>query len=227
MKHLLTIFALYSMIIFGSCGRKWKEPSPVGYSSIIKSNQAGSLINVTSGQLMLEEFDVEGNRSQGQNFIQLEKKFETGWPLALAISGSATGVSFDIPQGTYSEIRIRLRIKEFSSSTSATLFGTYINLVGDTLPVIFEFRDNETIEMRAKTISGSNEIVLVADNNSSATIIIDPHYWFSTITQTMLESADTTLINSIPGIMITESDNSDIYDLIIDRIKNGNDVVFN
>lgn len=177
--------------------------------------------------MVLEELDFDGTRKQGQNDISLVKKFETGFNIPFNQNASGTGITFNIPQGTYTEIRISLRVKDFNNAPSIILNGYYVNTIGNTLPVYFEYENNEHIEIAAKTSSGNTEIVLIEDKPSNAAIILNPHYWFGPVTQNMLETADTTIINSVPNIIITKDDNEDIYDLIINRIRDGNEVIFN
>jgi hypothetical protein len=227
LKKTVPFCFLGILVLFSSCGKKWKKPTDVAYLFQMNSNVSSSYVRINSGTIVLEELDFDGTRKQGENEISFDKKFENGQTITFTSSPSNSGISFDIPQGTYTEIRIRLKIKDFNSNNSLTLSGYYINTVNDTLPVLFDFAKSETIEIKAASANGSPEIVLMEDKPSGATVVLHPHYWFSTVTQNMLENADTTIINGIPSILVNENDNEDIYDLIIGRIRDGSEVLFN
>ena len=65
------------------------------------------------------------------------------------------------------------------------------------------------------------------DKPSSTSIIFNPKYWFDVVPQGMLESATIVIESSVQTMIINDSSNLDIYELVIDRLKDGNQVFFN
>lgn len=222
----LVIAAVTASSLFTSCGNKWKEPALVTYN--MKLAEDNNTIRFTSASVRLKKVEFIGERKQGQNNINFEKEFE---PLAVADITEAQlygpSLSLNIPQGTYSKIQMNVFIdgKE-SVDPSLVLRGYHIKL-SDTIPVIFKFYSGETLEMHARTNDGGKEIILSEDMPASASIRFNPSYWFETISSSMLDHAALSFYEGDSAIVFSQTENIDMYKLVIDRLKNGSEVVFN
>lgn len=223
----LPAFLFLSLSLFViSCEKKWKKPSDVSFGFMLNSNSGSGLVKFSSGYFLLSEIDFDGQRKQGSSNVNFTKEYDPNEQVSLNISALSPGIVFDIPQGTYTSINVDAKIEEQSNNApNLVLYGTYINTINDTLAVRFEFSSGDNFEMTASNSSGTNEILLMEDRSSTASIIFNPKYWFDIVPQSMFESADVVIENGIPTIIISENENEDIYQLVADRVEDGNQII--
>lgn len=226
MKKLTFILLSIAIFCFFSCGKKWKKPTETSFKFQLNSNSNSGLVKFTSGFLTLNKISFNGDRKQGQNHIELDQSFSSNLQVNLSQSITSSGIKFDIPQGTYSKMEIKMETDGDQTGASLLILGYYVNTINDTIALRFEFPADDAIQIQAKNSSGGNEIVLVEDCPVFPNVILNPNYWFSTVTQSELDSATQNIILGVPTIVINDSDNSDIYELVVDRLKDGNEIVF-
>lgn len=209
----------------GSCNRKWKKTAPAGFSIQLEKSSAGNnFLSFQSGTIYLDKFGIEGDRKQGDNVL-FEDEFESSSQINVSTSVITPALSYDIPQGTYTELRMDIRIRENNGGNSIILNGMYDN--GSVLtPVLFEFSDKVDIRVFASS-SGGSEITLMEDEQTTATITFGIISWFGTVTTNMLDNASLTDIGGVMTIVINESENNNIYDVVVNRIGLSETVIFN
>lgn len=201
--------------LFPSCGKKWKEPVTTLFSFRLEEVPENSQLLFYQSSLTLEKLEIEGNRKQGEEHIFLERTTAAGLYYFSLTSESST-ISMDIPQGTYSEIKTRVFLNS-DSDGSIQLNGAYINTLGDTTPIIFTYDPETVLELRASA-SGQSSINLVEDNIYHGRIFFNVAYLFDAVPNQDLEDAYLTMVNNIPTIEIDEDNNSDIYDILSQRM---------
>ncbi len=226
MKHLTLLVLTIALFSIFSCGKKWKKPTETSFKFQLNSNSNSGLVKFTSGFLTLNKISFSGDRKQGQNQIDLDQTFSNNLQVNLAQSAINSGIRFDIPQGTYNKMEIKMETDGDQTGASLLILGYYINTINDTIALQFEFPADDAIQIQAKNSSGGDQIVLVENRPVYPTVILNPNYWFATVPQSILESASQTLVNSVPTILINDNDNSDIYNLIVNRLESGNEIVF-
>ncbi len=215
-------------IFMVSCERKWKKPADVSFGFQLNSNSADGLVKFTSGYFLLDKIDFNGDRKQGSNNVSFSKDYDPNAQIYLNSTALSGGLTFDIPQGTYTRIDLKVSMEEQpGNAPSLVVYGTYINTINDTIAVRFEFISGETFELQGQSTSGGAEIFLMEDKPSSTSIIFNPKYWFDVVPQSMLESATIVIESSVQTMIINDSSNSDIYELVIDRLSDGNQLMFN
>ncbi|MEW6468339.1 MAG: hypothetical protein AB1458_05405 [Bacteroidota bacterium] len=221
-------FLLALSFLIASCEKKWKKPTDVSFGFQLNSNSGSGLIKFTSGYILLDRIDFDGERKQGSNNVDFSKDYDPNVQIDLSTINLSSGIAFDIPQGTYTRIDLNVRTEEQQNSMpNLVIYGTYINTINDTLAVQFEFNSGESFEITAQSSSGGNEIVLIEDQPSTTKIVFNPKYWFDVVPQSMLDSANITIVNGVQTIIVSENDNQDIYQLAADRIRDGNQVIIN
>lgn len=204
-----------------------KQPTDVSFSVDINRNASnnGNLI-FESGYILLSSFDVEGERQEGDP-IAFSRSFSNG----LLVNFDATGVigdlNFDIPQGVYTELRVRFATFDDNGDATITVNGSFTNSQGTDVPIRFEFMSSETFEISGEDDVNSGVVVLDADMPSSAIIRLDPIYWFDILTTNQLENANLVDVNGVQTILINESNNDNLYDLLADRVDESTEAVFN
>lgn len=176
---------------------------------------------------MLNKISFKGERKQGTQEISLYQQFSGNKPINFSDKAVGVGINFDIPQGTYSQIEITLETGTDIKGNSLQINGTYKDSLNNTLAVQFIFSAANITTMMATNTSGGNGIVLIADQPATATISINPAYWFASLSKSTMENAEHEKVGGVETIQISNDENEDIYNLIVSRIKDGNGVVFN
>lgn len=208
------LLLMLTVLSITACQRKWKKTAPATFGVEVHKVQNSPSVTITNGLIVLDKFEFEGKRKQGNDVFFSN---ETAGLSRVDIGTSAflPPLNYDIPQGTYTEIRCRLRFKSDDSSIpSVRIEGTFLNSLNQPIPFIFETEDHIPVEI---TLSGIEQLFL-EDETIMPVIHINANQWFSAITNNQFETADTVLLNNVPTILINEDDNSDLYELVISRI---------
>ncbi len=222
-KGLVLIMA--SLLIFTGCGRKWKKTSETLFTlEVLPMTPYIDYLSITGGTLKLEKFVFDGTRKQGSAVY-----FEDNFPDNQAIIDMATGTTtpplyYDLPQGTYDNMRIGLHFDKEDSNNSLRLNGVYTNKeAGTKHNFILQIEDKLVSEITAQNLNGDNSIVIIAEEMTNAKIQLDVKEWFALVPSSMLTNA---FSGSKASIVISKTQNSDIYALIAGRIGIGDRVVF-
>lgn len=221
-KVSLTLILL-AAILGSSCKKnQWKEPTSVGFSFSLSPKQGGpGTFNFEEGHIQLQRFWVEGKREQAED-IFFERTYTVDNALQLPFNTflPSEELSFDIPQGTYTSLKIGY---ETISSTDKCIRaeGLYEYNNPNKDPIWVEFlADNEDIyEIILEDNSGSNTINLIADQAVHIDIILDPKHWFKNVTGNAMSSAAVSNGNNGQDkIQISKNQNDNIYNVVISRV---------
>jgi len=181
------------------------------------------------GFILMENFEFEGIREIGNN-IAFTNKFQDGFYIDLALSTNLEMFSYDIPQGVYQKILLRLTL--FSKSTDIIekprieITGKYI-INGTSTPIKIQCNFDEILEMNVKNnLRTTNTLTISSENRSTITVSINPYYWFQVITDDHLSQIELTNISGTDYILINEQKNQKIFSLIILRIKESTTALF-
>lgn len=90
---------------------------------------------------------------------------------------------------------------------------------GSTKHIIFVVNDPLTFQLFGKNRNGESEITLDGEITNSGNLQINPSYWFSVITPSMLNNAFIGLIDDEEYIFLSKHINSQIYGAIYNRIE--------
>jgi len=229
-KYISYILFLFILCGLFSCGKKWKETTQASFVFEINDDSNG-YIQFDEGYIILHNFDFSGNREQGKKEVDFERNFGNQTNLAkVSLTGTSNTsypIEFDIPQGTYTSIDIQIEISMQQGNEQAVLLtGIYTKDNGSDIPLQFEFNQGISFTIKAQNQNGSGDIVLVEDKPAEATVILDPIYWFGTVSKNMLENASLKNIQGTPTLVVSHTHNSNIYDMVVGRIGSGNKVVF-
>ena len=221
---MLPIFIILTVV---SCNKsEWKKPTEVAF--LVDVNKDASLdgkLFFTEGQIVLRNITFDGKRIQADD-VYFEADFDKGLKVALSSTTANSDLVFDIPQGTYSSVRIDFEAEQ-SDNELIVIKGFYTNSNDVERPVILEIEEIEFYDKIAKTAQGDVEIDLVAGNPKKGTILLDPVFWFGTFSLNQLDNAETTLVNGVETILINEEKNESLHNIIEDRIGANEKVTFN
>ncbi len=212
-----------------SCGKKWKETTEVNFIFEI-NDESNGYIQFDEGYIILQDLGFSGDREQGKKDVDFEQNYYNQGEVAkVSLAGTSNNsypVEFDIPQGTYTSINIQIEtFIQQGDEYAILLTGTFINDTNN-IPLRFEFNQEISFTIRAETQNGNGDIVFVEDKPAEATVILDPIYWFGTVSKNMLENASIKNIQGTPTLVINHAYNSNIYDMVVGRITDGNKVIF-
>ncbi len=174
-------------------------------------------LNFTDGQIVVRSITFDGIRIKGDD-VYFEEEFEQGLTTLFSANSSNSQLKFELPQGSYSSIRIDFEAEE-SALEKIKLNGQFKNSAGDLIPLILEVERIEFYDKIAKDPQGNLNIDLVAGDPSTAIIQLNPVFWFSSISQNQLENAELISLNGVATIVINPSVNEHLYDLIQDKVN--------
>lgn len=218
-RYTILLMAILLALPISSCRKnKWKKPTDVKTIMDINrlSSSSGNL-RFTGGYIRLASFSIQGQREQGDD-IYFNQEWSNGAVINFDNSAFQSQLDYDIPQGSYTLFELDFETFDDNGDISILVEGIYTNQSGADIPLRFEFLDAETFEVFAESNDGGPAIILDKDVVSTLAIELDPVYWFQLVSISMLENADLTNISGVPTIVISDSENSDIFDIIADRV---------
>jgi len=228
---ILTAIVFTVLFTCPSCKKKkerekWKLPTDVSFKmDINRTVTSGGNLAFTGGAIILGSFTFDGNRTQADDVFFVNNY--SGLSISFDPNNSVAELDFDIPQGTYSKISVSFQTFGNAGDDHIVITGTYKNSVTDSIyPLRFEFEAMEFYTVISKDASGNSEIILDESVASTATITLDPVFWFQTISTSSLDNATLVNISGVPTILITDAKNEDIFDLVVDRVDDATEVVF-
>ncbi|MEB2781272.1 hypothetical protein U3A58_12790 [Algoriphagus sp. C2-6-M1] len=173
-----------------------------------RQTSSGSFV-FTDGFITLTamEFEAESKNDLESVEFEFEQRvvidFATGVP-----TPDIRGIA--IPAGTYEEVSIEVELFDETDDPSVVLNGTYTAPDGTDHPLRFEFNSGETFEVERE-----GTIVFTQNQSAIAEITFDPSVWFAGVTDELM--ADAT--KNLDGIIvISESRNSEIFDIVADGL---------
>lgn len=211
---------LFSILIITGCEKEERASSglsiqtTMGRGSVtVNSAMAASLV-FNSGYVVVREVVFDGDRQGSESVSITEEKIST---IDLVTGIASPPFVMDIPAGTYTSVNLGIEIQDESSRPSIVAEGVYTNAAGVTTPVRFEFNSGEVFE--ANSVA---PVTLTQDTPATAKINFDPHAWFSTITRAQMDNA----VRRNGVIVISESVNQSIFDIVADRLDNATQAIF-
>ena len=167
-----------------------------------------------SGYVVVREVVFDANKNNGSNISITEEKVTT---IDLITGTANPAFKMDIPAGTYTSVNLGIEIQDETSRPSVVAEGLYTNASGVTTPIRFEFNSGEVFE--ANSVA---PVTLTENTAATAKITFDPHVWFSTVTRAQMDNATRT--NGV--IIVSETRNTGIFNIVADRLDNATQAVF-
>lgn len=218
-----------SLILLGlvSCNKqKLKKPTDVSFQmDINKAPTIDGQLTFIGGHFIMHTLEFSGTREKGDP-VSFSKVYSGGLTIPFDLSSNLTDLQFDIPQGAYNKVDLAFDTYEEGTVPCILVEGTYTYSGGGSIPMRFEFDDSEEFEIEAEE-DGGGLIILDTDVLSQAKILLDPNHWFQPVPMSYFESADVTEIEGTNTILIDKDNNEEIFDLILDRIDESTEAVFN
>ena len=183
--------------------------------NVVNYRSPGDL-QFTDGFITIVEVEFDADRAGGGS-INISKSGVVVYDFATGLSTPA-GHTLEIPAGSYNDVYLGVELLDENDSPTLVLEGTYEKLAdGQVYPIRFEFNSGEVFEAEAA------QAVVPMDQPAIAKITFDPHEWFAFAGFERLEAAT---VNGQGVIVISESSNAEIFDLVADGLDLATEAVF-
>ena len=221
------IIILFSLLISLTACKKaeLKKPTTLKTQFAINSDKSNfNRIKFNSAEMTLQNFTITGKRIAGDN-INFTRTLET--PLNIDFDGitNIDELQFDIPQGDYTELMVN-----FDAITS-TYTGKYKPDNGPTINVVCGLESSYHFSIICEENNQVELIKLDKKIDKTVCVVLNPMNWFETISIAELDNADLISGNNGQGlgnstILINSTNNTPIYNSILDNISLGNSASF-
>lgn len=224
MKKLL--FALIFSTSLVACQKaELKKPTAVNFAFDLNKNFGpGMAVKMNSGTINLVDFRIIGDRVEGED-IDFKRNFGVGLHTDINNSGEIQEMNFDIPQGEYTKINLELDVSAVSEP-SLTLEGSYKITQGPNVKLIFEYTGAQKFTIEGEDFNQNSSIIMDADLGKKVSIEFDPIYWFDGLTSNQLDNADITPQQGQDAIILSESSNVGLYEIVANRMTDSNKAIF-
>jgi hypothetical protein len=192
-------------------------------------------LSFAEGQIGIQRIQFEGKREAGEDVF-----FETDPQMNLQILAFSTGINpvisdFDIPQGIYNYMKWDINLKRIvidnytdSLSIGLVISGIYEYSDLSSIPVVVYIDDTEQFTVKSSDLDGNSSIVLSVNKDYyEAILVLAPGYTFSSISRESLEkAADISRDRGHSAILISSSENEDLYENLLYRIEQSAKIIF-
>ncbi len=211
------------LVVLGGGCEKLNEPVPVTMDVELKQEKKGTP-DLKKGRLKLKNFTLKGERKEGEDVrVAVED------PLTLDLGeGKVTPpVSFEIPEGQYTRMRILYETEELpGESSTVQLFGTYTRPVpGPGGPGVrrkpFQFSMDSSYTGSIEVFSSRKGRNIAGGGEKDLMMRMDMDVWFSEVDSTLWKNAAEQHIDGKPTVVIDRGNNIPIFSRIMKKFPQG------
>ncbi len=218
-KLTSSVFLAIIVTLLGSCGKKFKETSPLNVTVKMVNTDVSEHFSFESGEMYLGTFGMNGDRKQGDDVL-FSNVLSDGTTADLKTGVISPVLTYDLPQGTYTTLSINLGSKPKQSLGAIRLIGKYIQIEQggeqETHQIVFQYSPATMYSLNAIT---SGEINILSDKSTTVKIEMDAHYLFSAVPENLWHTAQHIELDGKETIFITDINNTSIYNLLITRLN--------
>ncbi|MFO8234839.1 MAG: hypothetical protein R6U04_05500 [Bacteroidales bacterium] len=216
--------------LLGSCEfDELKEPTNVsldvalvGEKTIgedLKSTSNSGKMNINGGNLIITEIEMEGKRADAEDYY-FDHSFDEMLVGDLTHDKLNQNVNFNIPQGNYDRLKLRLHVNKTDTSEGLVLKGKYSGLSGGEKDVKLGFYNHpEAIDINVEPQQGKDQVMFRKNENTTIEIQLNLQQIFRYFNPGVLNSAEITDTDEGKKIIISEQHNTKIYYNLISRIE--------
>ena len=173
-------------------------------------------LQFTDGFITIVEVVFDGDLVDGES-VSISHEAIVVYDFGTGESQPANNV-IDIPAGDYRDINLGIELLDENDDPTLVIEGTYEKEAdGQTYPLRFEFNSGEVFEAEAPTGN------VPPNTPAIAKITFDPHEWFAGVSFNRLENAR---VNNDGVIVISETSNAEIFDIVADGLDLATEAVF-
>lgn len=222
-KFHLPVVILFLSALFFSCGNdELKAPTKISFKFDMDDETQSHLNSVEfdNGRIEIENFSFNGQREEGDD-VYFTRNFSNGLLVNLD-SGQPSELSFEIPQGVYTNIRVSFSTTAIQNDAHLRVEGSFTEEDETEKSVIFDLDVSLSLVLTAINQQGLPDIVLKKENDYTPLIVFDPSICFEPITDTMLVNA----VSINDTVFINPQQNTSLYLVIMGRINNSFKIIF-
>ena len=209
MKKLVFLFLSFALII--SCSDDdSNQGGTLNVTAGYKSSAAkmANTLEFTSGYIWLTEVEFEGHYASGDSIeVNVERSSKIDFATGVA-TPSLDGIA--IPAGDFVELELEVELRDEDAQPSIVMEGMYTRTDNTQAPIRFEYNSGETFEAEYE-----KPVTILDGETVLSRIVFDPDVWFSVVSN---EALDNATVNTDGVIVISESSNEGIFDLVADRL---------
>lgn len=177
-----------------------------------QSKAAANDLVFTSGTIIIREIVFDGE----VGLTSVSRTIEQIANIDYATGVVSPEVVIEIPAGDYTGVNLGIELQDENADPSVVIEGTYTNSSGVATPIRFEFNSGEVFEADAASVTIKPGADLIGK------ITFDAVSWFSVVTAEEMDNA--TLTDG--KIIISSTNNADIFDLVADKLDVDTEAVF-
>jgi hypothetical protein len=181
-------------------------------STATQSRLAANDLVFTSGTITIIEVVFDGDNGN----ISVSRTHEQEATINYADGTITPAVMVSVPAGTYTSVNLGIELQDENSSPSVVIEGIYTHTNEDVIPIRFEFNSGEVFEANAELV------VLEEGTDVVGKITFDAISWFSTVSAAQLDNAALT----DGTIIISDTSNVNIFDIVADKLDVDTEAVF-
>jgi outer membrane murein-binding lipoprotein Lpp len=178
----------------------------------LKSTSAANDLVFDSGTITIREVVFDGEADT----VSVSRTIEQIADIDYATGEVSPEIVIEVPAGDYMGVNLGIELQDENAEPSVVIEGTYTNSSGEAIPVRFEFNSGEVFEANAERVN------IEAGADLVGKISFDAISWFSTVTSEELDNA--TLTEGV--ILISGTSNTDIFDIVADKLDVETQAVF-
>ena len=211
--------SVLSILMMTSC-TKDEEPTTgfemrIDIDKSVANYRSSGDLQFTDGFITIREVVFDGDLVGGNSVSITHSKVVT-FDFATGLGDPADQV-IEIPAGEYRDIYLGIELQDVNVDPTLVLEGTYEKEDGNVYPIRFEFNSGEVFEAEATSA------VINPGTTAISKITFDPHAWFANVS---FESLENSIVDANGVIVISESSNSAIFDVVADGLDMSTDAVF-
>lgn len=208
----LKIFCGFLLCVF-ACSKvnQWKQPTKICFGLRLSTTQLldGNLV-LQAGHLKLSNFIFNGKRKQGGD-VFFNRPYDQ--PIQVPLKGTTIeAMTFDIPKGIYREMDIRLGAK--SRPSILVLEGALKIDNRDAVFVQIELAKVEQWSIMVKNQARQQQVLKLTAEKSSASIVLQPHFWITEEQRPLWERAETVIVDGRRTLLVNKKTNLELYQAI-------------
>jgi len=189
-----------------------------------EASKGPQLLIIDEGSLIINTMEFDGKREQGDDYF-FSSSFEIPVEAEMHTGKSNQNISFDIPQGIYNSIEMNIKIGD-KEKTALRLKGRLSKGPFEDIPVVFEYSFSEEIRVRAEDKQGNRQIILRKDRPSTARIIMDAPRLCRLLNMRMIMMANQAVVNGEQILLINNTQNTEIFNIMATRLDQSLRVIF-
>jgi hypothetical protein len=216
--RISVIFLILPFMLSRCVKDDFTVPTRVTFTFSIETDQGGKYLTIDSATMMVSTIQFEGYRSNADDY------FFTSMPeepvLADLIHGTTPSpVIYDIPQGIYNHINLMLHLDSDSISSGLEMYGKYHSLKDGNIKFRYVYPFPDVLKVNPDVESDSTFVVLEAEKDYAAKIVITSQFLHPFSSSRMLEGAEITVTGNDSVIIISETNNQGIFNFLSSRLE--------